>query len=388
MAALKGADVQVLKAIRVAHLLPQPYVDGLIEARGLVNDAGDGYKFLGRYYPTAPWFLFPLTMTVKFTLGFLAMLAMGSAGLIVLGRERRKEIVFLLVPALLYFVASLRVPRLGGIWHLFPMLSFLLIAAVAGCVLIARRYRWAALALGCLLAFHATSSLRSYPNYLSYANEAWGGPKNLYRVLPLTDLNQTFWEVRQYMEQHPNTPCWLESNWAVPVEKYGVPCTLMGDHWDDRVPAKMKGIAFISSTWLQVNGTPGKALEPFAGVQPTALLGGSAMLVYEGEFDTHLLAARALDVKVLLFQMAINRPGALAASEEALRIAPDSAVAHHAYGVSLALSGYPEEGLLECAIGLKLARANPYLQRDARQIKSDMKDLAKVFRVPLPPGVE
>jgi len=384
LAALHSPVDRVLKEARIAHLLPQQYVDGLIQVRGLVNDAGYGNKLLDQYYATAPWFFFPLTMTVKFTLGFLAMLAMGAAGLIVLGQERRKEIVFLLVPALLYFIASLNVPRFGGIWHLFPMISFLLIAAVAGCVLIARRYRWAGLALGCLLALHVISSLRSYPNYLSYANEAWGGPGSLYNHLPWTDLDQTFWQVRHYMEQHPNTPCWLDSNWLVPADKYGVPCTQMGHRWDDTLPTRMKGIVFLSSSWLEVDSRPGNALEPFSAVRPKTLLGGSAMVVYEGEFETHVLAARALEYKVWRQLKSGDRPGALESSEEAMRIASETSGAHHAYGAALVLNGFPVKGIAEHVTALRLADANPNLWKEASNIRIDLKFLAKKFDVPLP----
>ena len=61
-----------------------------------------------------------------------------------MGRERRTELAFMLVPGLLFFGASLRVPQFSGIWHLFPMFPFLMIAMAAGCVCAARRYRWVA----------------------------------------------------------------------------------------------------------------------------------------------------------------------------------------------------------------------------------------------------
>ena len=141
----------------------------------------------------APWFYLPLVTTIKFTVPFLVMLVLGGAGIIAFGKERRTEILFLLVPALLYLAVSINIKRTAiGISHLFPMLPFLVILSAAGCVSLARRYRWVGITLVCLLALHATSSLRAYPNYLSYANELWGGPQNLYKHLPWTDVNQTY----------------------------------------------------------------------------------------------------------------------------------------------------------------------------------------------------
>ena len=79
-------------------------------------------------------------------------------------------------------------------------------------------------------------------------------------TLPWTDLNQTYWEISRYMEKYPNTPCWVDSNWFVPASKYNVPCTQMGDHWEAELPLHMKGIVFVSGSWLYVYGHEGEPL--------------------------------------------------------------------------------------------------------------------------------
>jgi 4-amino-4-deoxy-L-arabinose transferase-like glycosyltransferase len=360
LAGMKSVDVQILKAVRVAHLMPQAYLDGLLDVRGLLTVEANVIDVLGRPYSKTPWFFFPLDATIKFTAPFLAMLAMGGAGLILIGWERRREFVFLLLPALLFLAASMCVQRPAiGIWHVFPMIPFLAIAAAAGCVCVARRYRWAAGVLVCLLVLHSVSSLWAYPNYLSCANELWGGPRNLYKHLPWADLNQTYWQVSRYMEQHPNTPCWLDSDWRVPVDKYNVPCTQMGNHWETELPARMKGIIFVSSSWLQIDGRPGDPLAPFHESQPKALLGGSAMLVYEGEFNSRRAAGRALENKALRLLRGGDPRAALFPAAQAVEMAPSSARAHDYYGVALALNGYPQQGLLECETAIKLAQGDP-----------------------------
>ncbi len=53
-----------------------------MEVRGLVDTAGEGSYFLGRAYSQAPWYWFPVTISVKFTLALLVMLATGAVGLI------------------------------------------------------------------------------------------------------------------------------------------------------------------------------------------------------------------------------------------------------------------------------------------------------------------
>jgi hypothetical protein len=381
-----SAEVQVLKAMRAVHVLPRDYLDGLIEVRAMVTDGEDSIDLLGRPYTGSPWFFFPLAAIIKFTLPLLAMLVMGGVGVLAMGKERLRETLFLLLPALLYLVSSMCIRRTAiGIWHLFPMLPFLLIAAVAGCVNLARRCRWAGGVLVCLLALHAVSSLRAYPNYLSYANEAWGGSQNVYKHLPWTDLNQTYWEVSRYMEQHPDTPCWVSSDWLVPVSKYKVPCAQMGNNWETELPLRMKGIVFVSSSWLRSYGHEGEPLSPFSNVEPTARLGGSAMLVYEGEFDTHLAAARAIDNKALRLMRAGSYSTALPLTEEAVEVAPTSFEARDLYCVALANNGYPQEALMQCTVALRLSKARPLGLRAVREITRHLEVISQLSGVPLPP---
>jgi hypothetical protein len=363
---MKSADVRILKTMRAAHLMPQACLDGLMDSRGVLTRKADNIiDVLGRPYSKTPWFYFPLVATIKFTVPFLAMLAMGGTGLILMGRERRREFTFLLLPALLFLAASMRVRVAAtGIWHVFPMIPFLVIAAAAGCVYVARRYRWAAGVLVGLLVLHAVTSLRAYPNYLSYANELWGGPQNLYRRLPWTDLNQTYWQVSRYMQQHPNTPCWLDSDYRVPAGKYKVPCSQMGNHWETQLPARMKGIVFVSSSWLQVDGRPGDPLAPFNESQPKALLGGSAMMVYEGEFDTRAAAGGALENKALRLLHSSDPKAALFPAAKAVEMAPSSARAHYYHCVALAFSGYPQQEIPECETAIKLAERDPLHRSD------------------------
>ena len=75
LASITSPDVQVLKAMRLAHILPQPYLDGVIEVRTMITSAADVVDVLGKPYRMPPWFFFPLVVIIKFTVGFLAMLA-------------------------------------------------------------------------------------------------------------------------------------------------------------------------------------------------------------------------------------------------------------------------------------------------------------------------
>jgi len=384
---VNSLSMRTLKLMLTSHLVPQTYVDSVIDVRGLV--AGEqGNYILGRYYSEAPWYFYPLTTTIKLTIPFLAMLVLGGVGIVGIVREKHTEVLFLLLPALLYLVVSTRVRAIGGIKYLMPMLPLVLIAAAAGCVYLARRYRWVGAALVCLLVLHAASSLHCYPNYLSYANEAWGGPQNLYKYLPWTDLNQSLWQVSKYMKQHPNTPCWMASYFDGPVIPYDVPCTLMGDLLSQDVPGRMKGIVFVSSSRLQIDGRPGYPLAPFRESQPKTFLGGSAMMVYEGEFDTTLAAARALANKALKLLESGDPKGALVPAARAVELAPSLARAHDHYCVALTMNGYLREGLSECLAAKRLVTADPNDHQLALDISQNLAAVSQVLGVPVPTGAK
>jgi 4-amino-4-deoxy-L-arabinose transferase-like glycosyltransferase len=383
IAKMNSLDVRILKAMRAGHLMPQPYLDGLIETRGLVTTGLESY-ILGRYYPEAPWFFYPLTTTIKFTVPFLAILILGVVGIVAIGRQRRTELLFLLLPALLFLAASTRVKRTSGIWHMFPLLPFLLIAGAAGCVYLARRYRGASGALVCLLVLHSVSSLRAYPNYISYANESWGGPQNLYKYLPWTDGGQAYWQVSRYMEQHPNTPCWVDSNFYTPLDAYKIPCQRIGTVDAAPLPERMKGIVIVSTSALEIEGQPGSPLAPFYMSKPKDHLGGSAMLVYEGEFDTRLLAARALVNNALGFLVSSDPMAALVPAKKAVELGPSAAFPHLAYCIALANNGYVQQSLLECSVALKLAKASPPGSPSTEAITQVMASISRQSGLPLP----
>jgi len=89
-----------------------------------------------------------------------------------------------LVPAAVLLGAAMTGSRDFGTRYAVFVPMFLAVAA--GCVL-AVRWRWAPLVTGVLVAFVAVSSVRAYPYYLPYSNEAFGGPAKTH--LRLHDSN-------------------------------------------------------------------------------------------------------------------------------------------------------------------------------------------------------
>ncbi len=328
LAQIKSPDIQVILGLRTAHLLPQAYLDGLVEVHGLVNTVAEGGAILGVRKQSAPWYFFPLVLAVKLTLGSLLIFALGMAGLRHMGTERIRSMLFLLVPATLYLMASLMIHRISGIRHLLPIFSLLIVVTIAGALCLARRNRWVTIVLGLALIAHVGSSLHGYPNYLSYANEAWGGPGNLYRVLPGTDAAQGYIQVAEYMAKHPGVPCWVNGIYWVSPTAYVPQCTPFGRMYLSEIPPLMQGIVFVSGTQIQLEDKDHEELAAFGKAVPIGKIGGSAMLVYEGTFDTHL---RRRAPMLAGQRLALNhgdkpRPRWLT-HQQALEIAPDSPTA-------------------------------------------------------------
>ena len=298
--AAESGDGTLAGLLHSLHLLPEAYLGGLRGAVGLATQQGWTY-ILGHMYPHGQWFFFPVSMAVKFTVAVLVLMALAVAGARLLGRSHRKEIWFLLAPAAVFLAASMRATMNSGIRHVLPILPLVLVFCAAVAVEWTRRRTWARYVVPGLLILHAASSLFAFPNYLSYANELWGGPAYTYRYLPENDWGQAYWQVKDYVARHGSKPCWLASSFRMDHKFYAVPCEPMAYQGSDGVwapfpgtPVQMKGTFFVSSRDLDGHQAQlGGWLSPFKGVTPKDHIAGSAMLVFEGEFDTHVTASFA-----------------------------------------------------------------------------------------------
>ncbi len=157
----------------LVELLPFPeaFRDGMRIQFGLENRPWEGFLF-GRVYEGSLWYYLPAALLVKTPLGMLALWAAGAV-VVVAVRRLRPVAPYLLLPAAVLLAAAMEGARdLGTRYAVFlPMF----LAVAAGCVLVPR-WRWTPVATGALVLFVAVSSLRTFPCYLPYSNEAFGGP--------------------------------------------------------------------------------------------------------------------------------------------------------------------------------------------------------------------
>jgi hypothetical protein len=365
---LRPAEERIVGAAAKWHAIPEAYLYGLTDVRDISN-VSSSYVF-GKIYPHGVWFYFPVAFVVKSTLPFLLLLLL-AISVIAAGRLKAwREILFLLIPPVTYFVQAMMSGLNIGLRHILPIYPFLMIlCAAAAWSLMQRDRRWIAI-IAVLLTWHAVTSLRSFPVYLAYANEAWGGQSNTYKLL--TDSNvdwaQQLPATREYLEQHGVKDCWFAYFAATVVDTpyYGIPCKMLpvisslwlGDQLE--APAHIDGTVLISAGTLSGYEMGPGSLNPyeqFKTLQPESII-QHGLFVYNGHFDLPLAAAiaHAHNAGKLADQ---NRLGqALAEAQAAVALAPDSVRAQSTLGDILTLLHRTDEARDAYRKGLLAARAN------------------------------
>ncbi|EFL36824.1 conserved hypothetical protein [Streptomyces viridochromogenes DSM 40736] len=168
---LRGALVDLMP-------FPEAYRDGLRIQLGLENRPWQGFLF-GRLYSGSLWYYLPAALLVKTPLGMLVLWA-GGAVAVVAVRRLRPAAPYLLAAPLVLLAAAMQGARDFGTRYAVFLPLFLTVAA--GCVLVVRRW-WVSVGVAVLVAFVAVSSLRTFPFYLPYSNEAFGGPARTRELL-------------------------------------------------------------------------------------------------------------------------------------------------------------------------------------------------------------
>jgi protein involved in temperature-dependent protein secretion len=107
--------------------------------------------------------------------------------------------------------------------------------------------------------------------------------------------------------------------------------------------------------------------------------------VYEGDFDTRIAAARALDNKANRLLKERRHAEALFPAKAAVQISPSTATAHDMYCLALLLNGHPQQALDECATARTLALPDIEGQRLAKGFAEHWVDVSHLVRM-APPG--
>jgi hypothetical protein len=345
------------------HLLPEAYLFGWSD---ILQLPGLRVSFLlGKLYQGRRWFFFPVLFLIKTTLPLLILLALAPFARL---WRRTREFLYLALPAAIYLAIAIASGMNAQARYILPIYPFLILLAAAAAWEFARRSRPWAIAVAALIALAAASSLHAFPDYLAYANEAFGGPANAYRLMndSNADWAQGLKSVKRYLDQNRITDCWFDYvDPAVDPAYYGIPCKPLGTAWMHMgitggvgVPETVSGTLLISAS--ELNGQWGPdVLNPydqFHYLRPVAIP-GNTVLVYRGTFHVPLasayshLAAASIDLRDH------HIPQAVAEAQLAARLAPDSADIQLALAQNLTAAGRPAEAMQANLAALRLARA-------------------------------
>ncbi|KUO18308.1 phospholipid carrier-dependent glycosyltransferase [Streptomyces dysideae] len=246
---------------------PEAYRDGMRIQFGFENHPWQGFLF-GRLYTGSLWYYLPAALLVKTPLG---MLALWAAGVVVVVAVRR------LRPAAPYLLASTAAPAAAAMLGSrdfgtrYVVFVPMFLAVTAGCVL-AVRWRWAPAVTGVLVLWVAVSSVRTFPYYLPYSNEAFGGPARTH--LHLHDSNVDWGQdlgrlADRLRERYPGERVWLVYKGSGVPSYYGIESS------DPRtVPAaRVRGLLVVSDS--SVAKATGRLAELIDSSRPVDTVGHS-----------------------------------------------------------------------------------------------------------------
>jgi hypothetical protein len=208
--------VHGLRALADRLPLPRPYLDGMRVQFGFEDRTWSTF-LLGRYHAGSLWYYLPAALLVKLPLGALALGLAGAVVLVAVPRLRPAA-PYVLVPAAVLLAAAMTGTRDLGVRYAIFVPMFLAIAAAG---VVALRRRWAYVSVAVLVVFAAVSSLRTFPYYLPYSNEAFGGPAQTH--LRLHDSNVDWGQdLGRLADRLPGERVWLVYKGSGVPSAYGI----------------------------------------------------------------------------------------------------------------------------------------------------------------------
>jgi hypothetical protein len=335
---LAGIQARGLLFAARFHLLPESYLYGLADVRKMADDMPS--FFFGHVYEHGIWYYFPVVFLIKSTLALLAALALTLFAIARGYLRNTRALWFLIAPPAFYFAVAMSSHLNIGARHILPVWVFCCVLAGAGLsALIQHNRRWIYPAAA-LLLFQIATTLHASPDYIAYANEAWGGPTQTYRYLSdsNTDWGQQLLATADYLRDHHITHCYFAyfvTPFVLPKD-YGIPCTYIttpdsfGFGVLPNVPATIDtatdGPLLISAGDLnsfESGSSVLNAYQSLMNVKPTTSI-QDGILVFNGRFNLPLMAALPHVDHAQDLEAAHNNPAALQEAILAESLAPNA----------------------------------------------------------------
>ena len=363
---LSHFNAAAVMTIAHLHLLPESYLMGLVDV-----------KLMAQFYPTfilgkqlahGVWWYFPVVILIKTTLGMLALLALTLVAIATQRLRAARELAFLLIPMAVYLGIAMVSGMNIGARHILPLYTLAAILAGGGAAAMAANSRRWTIVCGVLVVAHAVSALTVFPNYMAYANEAWGGPANVHNLLSDANVDwaQQLLQVKAWQDRHPGEECWFAyfAHPEIDLAEYGIRChhlPTIDTFWlggSDVIAPEVQGNVLISAGDLSGCEWPSQQMNPyrtFQSMKPAEVIDYGVM-VYRGSFDMKQAAAlsRAENADQLLAKG--DAQGALRLAREAVSIDPDEISSQTTLGKSAAALGQKDEARTAWQAALASAR--------------------------------
>jgi hypothetical protein len=371
---LGGFTAAVIGGVAHARLLPESYLIGLVDVKRMA-EFYPTYIF-GKVYAHGKWWYFPAVILIKTTLGMLVLVALALFAMFTGKLKHGREVAYILIPWLVYLIVAMAAGMNIGARHILPLYAFAAIFAAGGVVALSsgsRGWMWVCSALICA---HVISSLTVFPNYMAYANVAWGGPRNVHNLLSDANVDwaQQLLQVKRWRDRNPNDECWFAyfAHPEVDPNVYGIHCHAMptiDTGWvggADIIAPAIHGTLLISAGDLSGCEWPSGLLNPYRMFQkrnPEEVI-DYGVFVYRGDFAVPEAASlsRAQRASALLEDHRTDEAFALA--REAVAIDPNSVIAQTALGDAAAALGQKDEAHTAWTAAISNAHA---LEPDAQE---------------------
>jgi hypothetical protein len=340
------------------HLLPESYLMGLVDVKRMAQFYPT--YILGQQIAHGVWWYFPVVIAIKTTLGLLALVLLSLFAILTRRLNRPREVAYILIPWIVYLAVAILSGMNIGSRHILPLYALAAILSGAGVMALSansRAWKWVC---GVLIVAHVVSALAVFPNDIAYANEAWGGPKNLHNLLSDANVDwaQQLISVKKWQDAHPNEECWF-AYFAYPevdTATYGIRCHHLpttDTMWmsspagggPDPVPPVIQGTILLSAGDLSGCEWESELRNPyrnFQSIKPDEMI-DFAVMVYRGTFDMKQAAALSRAQLAVLAMEGGRMQDAYALAREAVAMDPTEIMSQTTLGDAAHALGNKEE---------------------------------------------
>ncbi len=372
---IESLPARMTEAVSRTRIFPESYVLGMAD---VISWGSRNTVLFGRNYPTGKWFFFPVAFAVKTNIALLLLLPLGLIFLFFV-REKWREAMYLLAPAVVFFIFASSSNFTNGVRHILPIYAFLIVIASAGAVWLCRKFHAFQYVLVVLLILNSAAALRTAPNYLMFANDLWGGYENTHQILN-SDTGQSMKLISEYLARENIQDCWIAAFVHPEMIRSVQPCRpmpsgvriMISRNLIDPVPPVIEGTIVVSEREIPPFG--GDEYVPITQSEPVSFIGGNTF-VYRRRFEVPLAAAisRVHRSNHLLRVGDIHQ--AIGEGRLAVELAPNDPRPHLALGLALARGEQKEEARNELEKAAELAKAESRFRNTEVRARQELEKL-------------